>query len=104
MIELYAKLIISTKEILRLLDALTTSNSSTNEDPINSTKIIIYYGGLIQRATIIKGPNGYGQTYTCVNLKTMSISHNCSFSQLFHNISETQYGDQKQVAKINYHV
>jgi len=37
-------------------------------------------------------------TYTCLNPKRMSISHNCYFNKLFHNISEIlTYGDRKQV-------
>jgi len=86
MIELYAKLIRSVEEILSLLNAPVTSNISVNQDPINSTEAIIYYGGVIQRANIIESPNGYGLTYTCLNPKRMSIPYNCSFNQLFHNI------------------
>jgi len=101
MIELYAKLTRSTEEILSLLKTLIASNSSVNQDPINSTEAIIYYGGVVQRATIIESPNGYGVTYTCLNRKRMSIPHNCSFNQLFHNISEIlACGDQKQVTEI----
>jgi len=104
MVELYAKLTRSRKEILSLLKAPITSNSSVNQDPINSTEAIIYYGRVMQRATIIESPNGYDLTYTCLNPKRMSIPHNCSFNQLFHNISEIlTCGDRKTVTKINYH-
>jgi len=48
MIELYAKLTRSAEEILSLLNAPITSNSSVNQDPINSTKAIIYYGVVMQ--------------------------------------------------------
>jgi len=103
MIELYAKLTRSVEEILSLMNAPITSNSFVNQDPINSTEAIIYYGGVMQRTTIIESPNGYGLTYTCLNPKRMSITHNCSFNQLFHNISEIlACGDRKLVTKINY--
>ena len=98
MIEVYVKLTRSAEEILRLLNALTASNSTSIQDSITSTKAIIYCGGPIQRATIIGSRNGYGLTYICVNPKRMSIPHNSSFNQLCHNISEIrQYGDRKQV-------
>jgi len=104
MIELYAKLTRSAEEFLSLLNAPITSNSSVNQDPINSTEVIIYYGGVMQQATIIESPNGYCLTYTCLKPKRMSIPHNCSFNQLFHNISKIlACGDRKQVAEINYH-
>jgi len=64
MIELYAKLTRSPEEILSLLNAPIIFNSSVNQDPINSIEAIIYYGGVMQRATIIESPNGYGLTYT----------------------------------------
>jgi len=88
MIELYVKLTRSSEEILSLLNAPITSNSSVNQDPINSIEAIIYYGGVIQRATIIESPNGNILTYTSLNPKRMSIPHDSSFNQLFHNISE----------------
>jgi len=103
MIELYAKLTRSVEEILSLLNAPITSNSSVSQDPIDSTEAIIYYGGVIQRTTIIESPNGYGLTYTCFNLKRMSTPHNYSFNQLFNNISEIlACGDRKQVTEIDY--
>jgi len=54
MIELYAKLTRSADEILSLMNAPITFNSFVNQGPINSTEPIIYYGGVIQRATIIE--------------------------------------------------
>jgi len=87
MIELYVKLTRFVEEILSLLNAPITSNSSVNQDPINSIEAKIYYGGVMQWATIIESSNGYSLTYTCLNPKRMSIPHNCSFNQLFHNIS-----------------
>jgi len=47
MIELHAKLTRSAEKILSLLNAPITSNSFVNQDPINLTEAIIYYGGFM---------------------------------------------------------
>ena len=75
MIELYAKLTRSVEEILSLLNTPITSNSSVSQDPINSTEAIIYYGGVIQWATIIESPNGYSLTPTHVSTLKECQSH-----------------------------
>jgi len=67
MIELYAKLTRSADEILSLMNAPITFNSFVNQGPINSIEPIIYYGGVIQRATIIESPIGYDLTYTSLS-------------------------------------
>jgi len=86
-IKLFVKFTRSADKILTLLQP-TPSSSSMISNPILRSPTKLYYGGLLRRANITNSLYGYGIYFRSNAIVTMSISHNFTFDELQHKITQ----------------
>jgi len=102
-IEFFVTLTKSLKEILSLLQR-SSSSVATNLNLIQRSTLILYFGRLLKRATIMECPYGFGLIFRSDVFVVMSIHHNFTFNDLLKKITQGfGCGDHKKVTEISYH-